>query len=271
MTGDDDELLRELGRAVRATERNDDAKREERLSSHSLAPDELADMQARAESDDELARALDAHAPLGAEVKARISAELVAVAQRQSALPKAAAATPARVVALQPRAARARRAVWLALPLCAAAAALLWLAVGLKRIAPIPAYDLVISGAQAETRSGPVTIQAGDSQKLVRIADDAQLHLLLRPATAVAGSVAARVYLTHDGTLVDWPAHSQQAESGALQLVLAAAPGPIAGSDVLIVVGRPELLAARGEALARAAQAQGEGFQRWRVRLAAGR
>src|SRR5436189_5397287 len=106
--GDDDKLLQELGRAVRAAERSADAEREERLSSYSLAPGELEEMQGRAARDAELARALDAHAPLGEEVKARISAELVAVAQRQSAMPEEAEGAPGRVVALQRRATRTR-------------------------------------------------------------------------------------------------------------------------------------------------------------------
>lgn len=267
MNGDDDKLLQELGRAVRDAERSADAQREERLSSSSLEPEELADMQARAERDGELARALDAHAPLGSDVKARISAELVAVARRQGAAPEEAAEAPGRVVALESRSGRARRAAWLALPLAAAAAALLWLA-GSKQIAPIPAYDLQISGAQAEMRSGPAVIDA-DHGATVRIGQTAQLRLALRPATAVTGEIAARVYLAYGDALIEWPVRTQQAESGALQLVLAPPPGSIAGAEARVVVGRPELLATRAAELARGSQTIGQGWQLWRVQLAA--
>jgi hypothetical protein len=266
MNSDDDELLRELGRAVRAAERSADARREERLSSHSLEPNELQEMQARAERDAELARALDAHAPLDTQAKARISAELVAVAQRQSALPDAApAAQPGRVVALDPRAARARRAAWLVLPLSAAAAALLWLA-GSRHVAPLPAYALQISGARAEMRSGPALIDGADANAAVRVGSDTQLRMLLRPATAVSGEVGARVYLARGDALRAWPAQVQPAESGALQLVLAVPPEPVAGAEARIVVARPELLA-HAESLARGADAHGAGYQVWRVQL----
>jgi hypothetical protein len=180
-------------------------------------------------------------------------------------MPEEAAAT-GRVVALEPRAARARRLAWLVLPLSAAAAALLWLA-GSKQVAPIPAYDLQISGAQAETRSGPEVIDAGHGGADVRVGSSTQLRLALRPATSVTGEVAARVYLAHGAALTEWPAQSQAAESGALQLVLAGAPGPIAGAEARIVVGRPELLAKRAAELANGSQATGPGYQIWRVHL----
>jgi hypothetical protein len=267
MNGDDDELLRELGRAVRAAERSADAQREERLSGHGLEPDELQEMQARAQRDAELARALDAHAPLDAQVKARISAELVAVAQRQNASAgEAAAATPGRVVALEPRAARARRAAWLVLPLSAAAAALLWLA-GSRQVAPIPAYALQVSGARAEMRSGPAVTDGADAEAAVRVGADTRLRVLLRPATAVTGEVAARVYLARGDALSEWPAQIQPAESGALQLVLAAPPQSVAGAEARIVVARPELLG-HVESLARGTDARGAGYQVWRVHLA---
>jgi hypothetical protein len=144
---------------------------------------------------------------------------------------------------------------------------LLWLA-GAKQVAPIPEYALQVS-AQSEMRSAPAVVEAGEEPVVVRVGRSTRVHLSLRPATGVAGEVAARVYLSSGAALLAWPARQQVAESGALQLVLDPAPAAIAGAQALVVVGRPQLLAARGAELARGELARGAGFQRWRVQLIA--
>jgi hypothetical protein len=109
-----------------------------------------------------------------------------------------------------------------------------------------------------------------DGTRTVRVGSSTRLRLALRPATAVAGEVAARVYLAHGSELTAWPTESELAASGALQLTLKAAPGPVADAQARIVVGRPELLAKHGAELARGSQTTGQGYQLWRVRLASG-
>ena len=181
-----------------------------------------------------------------------------------------------RVVALhgRPQSARTRKpsVLWVGLPLSMAAAAMLWFGTSHQPSAGLPAYQLQVSGGEAEVRSAPTAVNIGDANLTpVRVGHDTVLHLVLRPKTAAASDVSARVYLMSTAhAAVEWPAQIERAPSGALQLVLAPAPAEIdATSGALVVVGDSALIAKRGAELAIGKATRGDGFQRWRIPLGA--
>jgi hypothetical protein len=288
MNADDEKLLQQLGRIARTAERAPEQVQLDKLSAGELPEHELAMLQARSGDDAELSHALAAYEPLPADMTAQIAARVLAIRQEhKNDEPESDAFAAAedddlpsgRVVQLhgRPDAGQTRKpsVLWVGLPLSLAAAAMLWFGTNRQPSAGLPAYQLQVSGGEAEVRSAPsaVAVNIGDTNLApVRVGRDTALHLVLRPETAAASDVSARVYLMSTAhAAVEWPAQIERAPSGALQLVLAPAPAEIdATSGALVVVGDSALIATRGAELATGKARRGDGFQRWRIPLVPG-
>ncbi len=286
MTDDDDEhLLRDLGRYLRAQRRDPDGLRFERLAQEALSREEQAALEADAATDPELAVRVKAHLPLSPAVRAQIAARVLATVRANppqaddSAASAGADALGSDAVANGPvllraagaagelRAPRARgsaravRALWLAAPLSAAAGFFLWMASVRSPSESLPSYSLEVTGAQAELRGPAARTDAAHAP--IRVGPSTELTLVLRPASEVRGEVSAAVFLAPlTGEPVPWPAQVVKASSGALRVVLAPPPKPIvARTQARIVVADAKLLHEEGALLVRAERAQARNMQ----------
>jgi hypothetical protein len=192
----DDELLEGIRRAAREKRHVD---RWEALAAGELSDAELAELEAQARDDPEVARALEAYRPLDSGARARIVERL----ERQLARPEAAR---------EPRAPFWRR-FWVWAPACAVAAAaaivlLLWPA-GLP---DLPRYSLAVRGGVQAVRGDPAP------EDLPRFEAGSTLEITLRPQRAVEGPVEARVFVEEGDGVRRLGVTVEKSATGAVRL-----------------------------------------------------
>ena len=183
-----------------------------------VEPDELLDdlgSLARTQAEQTASGGADADEllrPLDAAAHDRIVARLLPLV-RSDASPGHATGTaggPPRSAQAVPRRPRSRRWLIAVAPALAAASALLWF-VWPRADAPLPMYALELSGGQSAER-GPAATAT------MRVGRGDDVSAVLRPATAVSGDVAVRVFV-NGRPLPDAPAQVvEQSADGAVRI-----------------------------------------------------
>lgn len=223
-----DELLERLAQVARERRtRETDDPRWERLAAGALSEQERAELERLASQSPEDARKREAFTPLDAAARQRIVDRIG---------PLLATAPPAgKVVPFRPRR-------WVAVvPALAAAAAVLFFAWPGRQLAPVPEYQLALSGEQA-LRGEP------SAEAVPRLGPGSQLSLVLRPARAVEGAIQVRAFLVQGGKAQPWNPPMEVSSEGAVRIaglvetLLPVAPGEW---TIAVAVGRagavPEL------------------------------
>jgi len=172
--------------------------------------------------------------PFDAATQARMAARLLPLVQPEASSGGATTAVAPTAAQRRPRRARPRRGLLVAAPALAAAVVLLWF-VRPRSDVSLPAYALELRGGQLVERGA-----AADA--VLRVGRDDVVSAVLRPARAVNGAVAVRVFI--DGNaLPDRPAHSVETSAdGAVRVsgmgpaLAAIAPGR---HRLQFAVGRP--------------------------------
>lgn len=247
-----DDVLEGIAAAGRRRDADEDP-RWEAFAAGDLSPEDEQALRALADSSPEHARAWEAFLPLDDAALARIAdhvdRELDAGAP--VAEPTAAAEAPrassevsrGSVVVPLRRRAPARSLAWAgaAVGVLAAAAALV-LVLRAPAAPPLPGYSLEVLSSEGPLRSDGRT---AESAATVRLRPDTRFQAVLRPATAVTGPVAVRVYERTKGGLRVVPAETEVADGGAVRLTGRA--GDLFGAgggerEILVVIGRPEAI-----------------------------
>lgn len=133
-----------------------------------------------------------------------------------------------------PRRSLPRRWLMAAAPALAAAATLLWL-VWPRAGAPLPAYALELSGGRSAERGAAADV-------ILRVGPGDRVSAVLRPATAVSGEVAVRVFVNGHALPDAAALRVEQSADGALRIsglgppLAALAPGR---HRLQLAVGRP--------------------------------
>lgn len=139
-----------------------------------------------------------------------------------------------------------RRRWLMAVPALAAAAVLLLLLRPLDGLAPLPAFQMEVSG-------GRKAVRGSEEHAVLRVGQGDGVTLVLRPATAVRGAVAARVFVVGPdgkGPPGVWPDITPKAApdvspDGAIRITglgPALAALPPGTYRLVVAVGRPEAL-----------------------------
>jgi hypothetical protein len=221
---DEDRLLSELADLARAeeAERASLDERWDRLAAGTLTAEEEAELRSLAESSPEAGDAWEAFRPLGPRFQARIVDRIAA----ELPGPRKARVLPFPA---------ARIGGWLT----AAAAAAAILAVLLRPSAPLPGYEISVTGGASAIRGE--RIQEPD------FAPGDAVEVRLRPGTAFRGRLEARLFLLGDGELRRLDAESE-IDGGAVRMNAVLAPDLRPGTWTLwAVVGRPGDLPDPGE------------------------
>ena len=262
----EDKLLHELARL--AEEDQEESYRHfderwDRLADGTLAADQAAELRADAGVSSEAREAFDAFHPLDADFKSQVLEALKEQAQESPA-----PARKGRLLAF-PRRSAFRFGAGLAAVASAAAAVLLLMRVP-GELPEIPGYELGLAGGRQPVRSDPPTGSGPAPPRReaggIFAAGD-YFELVLRPATAVEGPVAARLFLVSDGRPRRWDAELEVADGGSLRLAgelgreLEIEPGEW---TLWAAVGRPEALPGAAE-VAAVAGAGGKGGRDWRL------
>jgi hypothetical protein len=261
----DEELLKAVGRSVRAAEPHDE--RWDKLAAGTLTDAERAALLAEVAQSETAARAYEAYRPLGTDFQARMVERLLApsapAAEGADAVTVAVAAASAKVIPFRRRALR-----FAGVPLALAASVLVAFgALTLLRqhaVPALPGYGLRLEGQ--------VTVMRGEtpppaSAPFVR---GNEFRLLLTPATKVEGKVVARSYVLAGAgpqPLVAPPARISDDGAVLIQGTVGAdVQLPQGAARLLVVVGResqlpdPRALAAQ---LGAAGQVQNDEWAAW--------
>jgi hypothetical protein len=220
-----DDLLGQLGRHVR----DDDASVDpiwERLARGELSAREDEELRARAAADPEIAALYEAYRPLSSDVTARLAERATAALSTPGRAPERGRVLPWRRVVLA-----------VAAPLAAAAALVLVLHRPVEPPAsPLPAYALAVTGGDRATRSSEAS-----AQDAIDLHAGSHLEIVLRPSTAVDGSIAVKAFLVQGDLARPWPVPMDRSSDGAVRVsgTAGALMGVPAGSwDLVFVVGR---------------------------------
>lgn len=169
----EDRLLRDLGQLAKEEEGAERARLDERwdrLAAGTLTAEEEAELRALAETSPEAREAWEAFRPLGPEFQARVVEKIAAGLPREE---------KGRLLSFRP----ARILGWATAAAAAAAVAV----VLLRPSAPLPEYEIAVTGGSSEMRGEPAQDFApGDSFRVV----------LTPPTAAKAGSLEALCFLT---------------------------------------------------------------------------
>lgn len=250
----EDELMKRLGAVGREEQQVDSL---EALSADTLTASQQVELEAQADSP-AVQQAIEAHRPLGDDVKARLleraRAELGCPASNQTsdkASDQASKQAHGRRQRVLPRR-RHRWRVGLVAAAVAAAAAAAFLVLGpTSELTPLPSYTLTLQGGLQQTRSDPAP---PEPHRALRLAPGAPLSLLLRPRRAVDGPVVARVFVEQRGRVSTLAVRAERAPQGAVRV-----RGTV-GRDLVLPAGPSTLWIA----LAREGQLPGRvDLQRW--------
>lgn len=206
----------DLGQRIAEQMKAEDNEIDPRLEGYAhgeLGDEERAALESEAVGDPELARALSLHAPLSAELRARLQSQSLRSIRTATRLRRRA--TTAGVVG--------------ALAAAAAIAFLLW-----PRAEALPGFAATIEVGEQEWR--------GQQQPRRNAADiDTPVSILLRPDRAVSGQVEAALWVrTADGTFRS-PVAAERSPDGAVRWVGTAgrlASGRTGAVTFIAVVGR---------------------------------
>lgn len=214
---EEDRLLSELADLAREeeAERSRLDERWDRLAAGTLTAAEEAELRALAESSPEARDAWEAFQPLGPGFQARVADRIAA----ELPGPRKARVLPFPT---------ARIGGWLT----AAAAAAAILAVLLRPAAPLPGYEISVTGGASAVR--------GEQIEEPDLAPGDALQVRLRPETASRGRLEARLFLLRDGELRHLDAQSEIDRGGAVKMSAVLDPDLRPGTWTLwAVVGRP--------------------------------
>ncbi len=288
------DLLAALGRVAREQEEADPLdERWDRLAAGELSDEERAELESLAEESDEAAAALATFSPLDGAALDRMADRVVAeqAAERvEEPAPERVeepAAAPAVVPAEPPASEPERRpgilpgllaalaypfrrpALWGAtLAPAAAVAAALLLVLRPAGGPPLPGYQGGVGGGDRPA-GGAASLPA----EVRELTPGSRLELVLRPASAVAGTVVAVTFVVEGGEVRPWPVLPELSPDGAVRVAGTAAellPGVSGERELVLVAGRPGEVpdaAAVRAVLAGAQQPEGWRLLRTRVRL----
>jgi hypothetical protein len=225
----------------------------ESLSAGTASAEDRAELEALAASAPEAEGAMDLFAPLGAEaearfaeaIEARMKADQRAGSNGAKVAPAAPAPAEAPIANVVPLRAdrRPRWARWTAAASALAIAAAIALGISLRpkgsAEGDLPEFSPIFVSGVKEHR--------GDDPEPVRIRPDTTIVAALRPATPVAGAVAASAWIVRGAEAIALPSQIETSSDGAVRLSASlpagrrVAPGP---ADLLIAVCRPGSLPA---------------------------
>lgn len=277
----DKELLEMLAVAARQEARDPlEDPRWDQLSSEETCAADRRELEARAAGEGLKPEVVEAFQPLGSEAEGRFVEAIQRNLGRQAKQPGEARAAdqdgearaadqdgeapakPARVISLEHHRRRRRMVLACTAGLALAAAAALLLVWGPLRILgpePLPEYELVLRGGAKLIRGH------AQDQRIPVLEQDTLLELVLRPQTAVASPVQARIFAVRQGAGQLIEVQGQASANGSIrfrlvrgenlglspgrwELVLVVAspgdlPGP--GTDPRSLVSRPGLVVLR--------------------------
>lgn len=213
----EDRLLRELGHLAKEEEGAELARLDERwdrLAAGTLTAEEEAELRDLAETSTEAREAWEAFRPLGPEFQARMVERIAAE------LPKE---WWGRLPSFRPT---RRFAGWATAAVAAAAVVV----VLLRSSAPLPGYQIAVTGGSSETRGEqPTDFAAGD-----------RIQVVLRPETAIQGHLESQLFLLREGELRRLETQSTFALGGSVKMTSSLGrdlqPGPW---TLWAVIGRP--------------------------------
>src|SRR5688572_30791885 len=191
----EDEILARIGQHVR-DEQKDDA-RFERIARGEASPEEIAELEKAAKSDDVLAARLEAARPFVEVAVARIAAK---VKPKKAANSDATASSKETPAAKEGRATKTEKpARWgrlaaIAAPLALAAGIVLYVTAGGPRGPELPGYE--ISATSEQAMRGPA---GPDTRIRVGASRDARFEIVARPATAAPTKLVAYAFVMLDG------------------------------------------------------------------------
>jgi hypothetical protein len=252
----DEELLARLGKLAKSQDDAEDAQWET-LARGELDPKALAELEARAADDPEVALRLQLFRPLEEATKHRIADALAqdsATGDSDAGDAPENAATRAAVPAGVRRLAPNARWAVVAVPLALAAALALFL-LRPQSLSPLPDYSASLRGGQAELRSGDA------SDAVPRIGPGSEFDLQLRPSVDVDGAVEARAFVVQAGRVTPVAASPRIAPSGGFRLQGRGATwfGAARGkAEMVILVGRQGTLQEIPQSVVRGEQAAPE-------------
>ena len=237
---DDRELLAALSRVARDRKgREPDDPRWDDLAAGRLGDDEERTLRQEAAATQEGEAALEAFAPLSEGFLDRLeerSFDLLGEPDDEEEESPGAEVVPLR---------RWHAAPWLAAAgVSLAAAAGLLFVLRPPELSPLPGYEMPLPGGGVQDlRSAGVP--SGDG--MARYLPTSDIEVVAFPPQPVEGPVAARAFFVRGGQVVAWDAAPEVSQEGAVRFAATvsslpvAAPGPW---DVVVVLGRPETLAA---------------------------
>ena len=221
----DDEILKAAGEIERGRDLLADP-RWLALTEGTLGEADRAELEALASRSEEGRRALEAHRPLDAAEQAEMVERILG-----------ASPVIAPVITLRPRS--KARAALIALGSLAAAAALFF-TLPARDPGAIPAYEVAMAGEQAQRGPAP-------SEGAPRVfGPGSDIELVLRPAVAEKGPIAARGFLLRDGRVQAWAPPIEVSSDGSVRIAgpyeavfRGVAPGDV---ELVLVVGRPGVI-----------------------------
>lgn len=237
----------------------------DRLAAGTLGGEDLARLQQEAAGDERLAAAIEAFQPLSPRMRSTMADKL---AERRGIKTQQVAAPVREAPARPPW--WGRRWVLFATPMLAGAAAVAVLVGRPPSPAALARFDLEVSLNDSATRGSGEPRGSSAPGRERGVGRSSFVSLVGRPQVTVAGALAARAFVERGGALREVPITEGPSDSGVVRLegrveaLFGTQAGPAA---VHLVVGRPEVIAAQGESLARAAAVEGARWQRLTARF----
>lgn len=143
------------------------------------------------------------------------------------------------------------------------AGVLTWVALGVPPPAPLPPYSLEVRGGYRDLRAAQAPLDLG------RLAPDAPLELIYRPADPIAGPAEAAIFSVLEGEVRQLDAALEASASGAFRWqgrVATLLPGR-RGEVELVVAARPGDAAPTATQVRRALEGEGRHIRTARTRL----
>ncbi len=230
----DDELLKGLTAAARDEAHASASDATWTALAHGTLDDAaLADLEARAADDPEVAQGLSTFAPFDKAFEETIALSFVAS-------PKSERETRAKVapfVSRPPRPSLLKRASTIGAPLALAAGVALFVGLRGQGGAALPAYELVMTANAQELRAGEPHAVTGEA----RLHPHAYFEAFARPTTPAGGALEARAALVRDGHAQLWSAPLSISKDGVVTLAGACEslfPSTTGAYEVVVAVAR---------------------------------
>lgn len=230
----------EIARALREHAREEDATaadpRWDALARGDASAEDIAALERMAADDPAAGEALALFRPVGDAAQSRYADAIIAELGRGAEAAPAVKAAPPRI---EPPV--KRRAIRWVAPAAAGLAMAAAIALFVGQRSPggaLPSYAVTFSGGEATSRSEPVA-------PVPELAAGSRFTIALRPATSVAGSIGARVFLVQGDTLEPVEAEVKVSADGAVRLSVRlgdAIDARAGGAEIVAVVARPEAL-----------------------------